>query len=306
MDTSTLDTHKLKILLKVYELKSFSKAAKQMYLTQPTISQHIQALEVSIGAKLFDRFGKEVRPTRAGDILYRYAKQIISLTGEAKDSLEHFLGKKSGRLVLGASTIPGEYILPTLLGNFKQHYPAIKLTLRIADTEGVVDDLINNKTEMGIVGAKIRNPRLQFSRFFDEELVVVVPRGHRWWNRSSVDVPELAAEQFIMREPGSGTRTSMEKSLHAMGLSPEQMNIIAEMGSTTAVKQAVKAQLGISIMSELAIADEIQQKTLKKISIKNTNLQRTFYIIREKKRTLSPLCKALLDFLTEYKETLSP
>ena len=158
---------------------------------------------------------------------------------------------------------------------------------------------------MGVVGAKIRNPLLQFSRFFDEDLVVVVPRGHHWWKKSSVEIDDLAAEPFIMREHGSGTRFSMEKRLRTMGLSPERMNIITEMGSTTAVKQAIKAQLGISIMSELAIAEETVQKTLHKVSIQNTNLRRTFYIIREKKRTLSPLCKALIDFLSKYKTHLS-
>lgn len=130
---------------------------------------------------------------------------------EAQQALEHFLGKKSGHLVLGASTIPGEYILPSLLGQFKKLHPTIKITLRIGDTEEIVNELLNSKIELGIIGAKISHPRLQYSPFVKDELIVVVPQGHRWWKKTSIGVQDLSAEPFIMREAGSGTRISMEK-----------------------------------------------------------------------------------------------
>jgi DNA-binding transcriptional LysR family regulator len=295
---SLLDIHQLEIFAKVSELRSFSKAAKEMYLTQPTISQHIHALEEYLGTKILDRLGKEVVPTKAGEILYRYAKQITSVRAEAQQALDHFLGKKSGHLTLGASTIPGEYIVPSLLGEFKKHYPAISITLRIGDTEEIVNELLARKIEFGIIGAKIVNPRLQYTPFVEDELIVVVPQGHRWWNRRSIDIDELTDEPFIMREEGSGTRISMEKRLQHHGITADNLNIIAEVGSTTAVKQAIKAKLGISLISARAVEEEIKSKQFKKVPIKRVHFIRTFFIIRDKKQTISPPCKALIPFLT--------
>jgi DNA-binding transcriptional LysR family regulator len=296
-----LDIHQLEIFAKVAELKNFSKAAQEMYLTQPTISQHVSSLENYLGIKLFDRMGKEVALTRAGEILYRYAKQITALRGEAQQALDHFRGKKSGHLTLGASTIPGEYILPSLLGKFKREYPSISVTLRIGDTEEIIDELLTSKIELGIIGAKISHARLHYASFVEDELIVVVPRGHRWWKKTSIGIQELCDEPFIMREAGSGTRISMEKRLDEIGIPPDRLKIIAEVGSTTAVKQAIKAHLGVSLISERAVEEEIRLQQFRKVPIKKAEFKRTFFIIQDKKRSTSPLCKALIQFLSEQK-----
>jgi DNA-binding transcriptional LysR family regulator len=296
-----LDIHQLEIFTRVAELKNFSRAAQEMYLTQPTISQHMSSLESYLGTKLFDRLGKEVVLTRAGEVLYPYAKQITALRGEARQAMDHFLGKKSGHLILGASTIPGEYIVPPLLGQFKKQYPEIRATLKIGDTEEIVAELLNNKIELGIIGAKIPHPRLKYSPFVDDELIVVVPPGHRWWRKKSIDIQELTGEPFVMREAGSGTRISMEKKLHTSGISKERLKIIAEVGSTTAVKQAIKAHLGISLISERAVEEELRSKVFKKIPVKKVKFTRTFFVIQDKKRTASPLCKAFSQFLSEQR-----
>lgn len=295
---SSLDIHQLEIFAKVTELKSFSKAAREMYLTQPTISQHIQALEDYLDTKLLDRLGKEVVPTKAGELLYGYAKQLTAVRREAQQALDYFLGKKGGHLTLGASTIPGEYILPPLLGVFKKEYPAMSITLRIGDTEDIVGELLSRRIELGIIGAKVVSPRLHYTPFVEDELIVVVPQGHHWWSRRSIAIEELTREPFIMRESGSGTRLSMEKRLVAGGITTDDLNIIAEVGSTTAVKQAIKARLGISLISQRAVEEEIQRKEFKKVPIKKVRFERTFFIIRDKKQTISPPCKALLPFLT--------
>jgi DNA-binding transcriptional LysR family regulator len=296
-----LDIHQLEIFTRVAELKNFSRAAQEMYLTQPTISQHMSSLESYLGTKLFDRLGKEVVLTRAGEVLYPYAKQITALRGEARQALDLFLGKKRGHLVLGASTIPGEYIVPPLLGQFKKHYPEIRATLRIGDTEEIINELLHSKIELGIIGAKIPHARVKYSPFVDDELIIVVPPGHRWWRKKSIDIQELTGEPFVMREAGSGTRISMEKKLSTFGISKESLKIIAEVGSTTAVKQAIKAHLGVSLISERAVEEELSSKVLKKIPIKKVKFTRTFFVIQDKKRTASPLCKAFSSFLSEQR-----
>ena len=211
------------------------------------------------------------------------------------------MGKKSGHLTLGASTIPGEYILPPLLGKFKEEFPGIRTTLRIGDTEEIVDELLTRKIETGIIGAKISNSRLQFIPFVEDELILVVPRGHRWWNRKALTIQELTDEPFVMREAGSGTRISMEKKLSKLGIAADSLKVIAEMGSTTAVKQAIKAKLGISLISERAVEEEIRRKVFKKIPIKKVTFLRTFFMIRDKTQTPSPLCEALINFLSSHK-----
>jgi len=292
-----LDSHRLKIFVKVADLKSFSKAAHVLYLTQPTVSQHITSLEQFTGLALFDRTGREAVLTKAGEILYRYAVQILRLQDEAGQSLDHFRGKKSGHIVLGASTIPGEYVLPVLLGRFKAQYPDIQVTIRISGTENIIKALLDRTIEFGVVGARIKDDRLQYARFMDDELVLVVPRGHRWWNKKDIDTKAIAGEPFVLRERGSGTRIAMERHLKQAGIAPDALHIIAEVGSTTAVKEAVKAQLGVSFISRRAVAEEVAAGTVKIISLARHSFPRTFYRVAEKKRTPSPLCEALISFL---------
>ena len=132
-------------------------------------------------------------------------------------------------------------------------------------------------------------------------MIVVVPKGHRWWQKKSIDLQEIKDEPFIMREKGSGTRISMKKRLHKLGILSDELEIIAEVGSTTAVKQAIKANLGISLISERAVEEEIRLKLFKKIPIRKVRFKRTFFIIQDKKRTASPICKSLIQFLSEQR-----
>lgn len=296
-----LDIHRLKIFVRVAEFKNFSKAAQVLYLTQPTVSQHIASLEQFVGLPLFDRTGKEASLTRAGEILYDYARQIIILQDEAEQALNHFRGKKSGHIMLGASNIPGEYILPNLLGIFKKLYPEIQITIRISNTESIVNELLNHTIELGMVGACIKDERLQYSRFVNDELIFIIPRGHRLWSVKKIYQQEVLEEPFVIRERGSGTRMSMEKQLLAAGIRPDRLKIIAEVGSTTAIKEAVKAHLGIALISGRAVTEELKLGIFKKLEVEGLAFTRTFYIVTEKKRTPSPLCKALLKFLAEQK-----
>ncbi len=295
-----LDTHRLKIFVTVTELKSFSKAAKELYLTQPTISQHITALEDFLEVTLLERTRKGVLLTNEGKLLYKYAKQITGLTDEALQAIELLKGKKTGNLTLGASTIPGEFILPKMLGRFKKDYPDIKVSVKIGDSQKIIHALLEHSIEIGIIGAKIPNPKLTYTRFLEDELIIAVPKNHKWWNQTGgIEVKDLFKEPFILREEGSGTLISMASKFKKLGINKSELNIVSEVGSTTAVKQSIKAGLGISLVSERALAEELKLKTLKKIPIKDIRFTRTFYIIRIKQSSNSPLCKAFIKLLIE-------
>jgi len=297
-----VELRQLEVFCRVVEMKSFSKAAEAVFLTQPTISQHISALEKYFETKLLDRLGKEIKPTHAGDLLYRHAREIIALREKACQELHQFLGKRAGHVRIGASTIPGEYILPELIGAFKAKFPEITVTLIIGDTRQIVESLIKRDIELGVVGAKIRNDHLAYSPFAEDRVVLVVGRNHPLWERQSVKPSELIDVALIQREDGSGTRISIEKILSGKGVDPRRLKVIAEMGSTESVKQGVLAGIGGSFLSERAIEKEKQLGLLRAVPIKGIEMKRSFYIITNKKRTLSPLCRELKSFLLKQKD----
>ncbi|MBN2106395.1 MAG: LysR family transcriptional regulator [Deltaproteobacteria bacterium] len=296
-----LDTHRLKIFLKIAELKSFSRAANELYLTQPTVSQHIAALEQFVGLPLFDRADRDITLTKAGELLYTYARQIITLQEEAVQALDHFKGRKSGNLVIGASTIPGEYVLPPLLGDFKKLYPDIHITMRIADTAVIVQELLSRNLELGIVGGRIKDEHLQYAKCADDEQVLIVPRRHRWWGKKEVTLEELAREPLVMREKGSGSRMSMEINLREAGMNPGQLLVSAEMGSTAALKHAVRSGVGAAFISRRAVVDEVAHGLLRVITVAGHTFARVFYVVSDRKRALSPLGKAFRDYVLKLK-----
>jgi DNA-binding transcriptional LysR family regulator len=292
-----MDLWRLHIFCKVVELRSFSKAAGSVYLSQPTVSSHIKDLEDHFECKLIDRLGREVAPTKAGELLYGYAAKMIALKENAERALAEFQGKVRGHLTIGGSTIPGGYILPPLLGKFKQAYPDVTVTLIESDTAGIIQDTLEGRVELGIVGAKAREIQLVQEKVMDDEMYLIVPKGHKWAAAGHVRLEKLIKEPFIMREPGSGTRKSIEQVLDKSGHWSGQLNVVAEMGSTEAVRQAIKAGVGVSILSECAVGDELAAGTLKKVGINGISFQRAFYLIVHKHRTQSPLCHAFVKFL---------
>jgi len=298
-----MDLWRLHIFCKVVELKSFSRAASAVYLSQPTVSSHIKDLEDHFECKLIDRLGREVAPTKAGQLLYGYAARMIALKEDAEKALAEFQGKVRGHLTIGGSTIPSGYILPPLLGKFKKAYPEVTLSLIEGDTAGIIQDTIEGRAELGVVGAKARQVQLIQEKIMDDEMFLVLPADHRWAARGSVSMEELTREPFIMREPGSGTRKCIEQVLDKSGYSVGHLNVIAEMGSTEAVRQGIKAGVGVSILSECAVADELVAGSLRKVGIKGLSFQRAFYLIVHKHRTQSPLCRAFIKLLKQTRKS---
>lgn len=289
-----MELRHLEIFCKVVELKSFSKAADALYLTQPTISSHIKALEDTLQIALLDRLGREVVPTKAGNILYNYAKAIVRLKKEAKEALDQFIGIMRGHLEIGGSTIPGEYILPPRISEFKKIYPGVIVTLRIGDTKDVATMVLKGEVEIGVVGARIEDVHIENEEFLKDSLIFVAPPSY---SQSKISKKEFKNIPLIFREKGSGSRRTFEEIIKENGLDKEDLNIVAEMGSTEAIKQAVKSGLGLSVLSRLAVQDELASHTLKEVKVADLSIVRYFYILTHKQRARSPLCQAFLDFL---------
>lgn len=297
------DLRQLAVFCKIVELKNFTRAAEALFLTQPTLSARIADLERKAGARLLDRRARAVLPTKAGEILYRYASELLKQRSAAIAELSAFLGVLSGDLQLGASTIPGEYILPGLVTAFKRANPGIAVRMIIADSQQISEQVARGTVEVGVVGARPQNGSLKASKLVDDELVLIVHHRHPLASRQSVTIAEVVTEPFIDREPGSGTRRALELSLRQRGLRMDRdLNVIIEAGSTEAVKQCVEAGAGVAILSRRAIGCEVKMGSLKALPIRDLKLTRSFYTILARDRTPSPICRAFVQFLKSHKE----
>lgn len=294
-----MDIRALEVFCRIVELKSFSKAAEAVYLTQPTVSGHIKGLEEFVGMKLLDRLGRQVVPTKAGELLYGYAKQVLALRTQAIQALEEYKGSLKGHLIIGGSTIPGEYVLPTLLAQFKARYPDISITLRIADSQKIARGVLDGTYELGTVGAKFDDGQLVYLKLLEDELVLALPANHAWAARSAVAVGELSEQPFILREVGSGSRKVLEDALRSAGLNSSALKVVAELGSTEAVRQAVKSGAGISVISVRAIREDLERGTLRTVPFEGARLTRDFYLVYHRNRSKSPLCDTFMTFLLQ-------
>ncbi len=297
-----MDLHQIEIFCTLVKLRSFSKTAEALYLTQPTVSGHIKNLETELGIKLLDRLGRRVIPTEEGEVLFRHGQQLLALRDQLQQELGEVSGKVTGLLKIGGSTIPGAYILPSLIGKFRMRHPSIAIQLIIADTAKVAEAVLNGDLSLGVIGARIADPRLESHAFSKDELVVLVPSGHPWARRKNIPVEALKGVPFILREEGSGTRRIMEDRLEKAGLLLSDLASVAIMGSSDAVRQSVKAGLGVSILSIRAVQDDIEAGRLAAVRLRGIELERSFSIILLKGRSRSPLVRTFLDFLLHGKQ----
>jgi DNA-binding transcriptional LysR family regulator len=293
-----LDLYKLEIFYWVAELRSFSQAAELLSLRQPTVSAHVGELEEALGDKLLYRVRGRVSLTPLGQLLMERAKNLLAFKRETVAAVEQFHGTLSGELWVGGSNIPGQYLLPPKLGAFVTKYPRVKPILRIGDSAGIIEDVLDGKVELGFVGFKGDNGRLSFEKIWHDEMVLAVPQEHPWTRRKSVQLSDLRSEKFISRERGSGTLRSFRQLLLKHRQSPDELlNIAMELGSTEAVKEALMAGFGISILSRMSIRRELAEGSMVEVRIRGLTMQRDFYKVFHKDRLLHPIAQAFRNFL---------
>ncbi len=293
-----IDFRHLETFSRVAHYKSFTKAAEDLCLTQPTVSGHILALEQSLSLRLFDRAGREVQLTKAGEVFHRYALKILAFRKEALNALSEFSQGIRGDLSLGASTIPGEYFLPKLVGDFRREHPLVAISLRIADTREIVQSVLEGNVELGMIGAKLNNNSLQYDLFGEDEIIVIGPATPSRSRRQKIRFEEVFEKPWILREEGSGTQMAVEKTLRKEGKSLKQFNVAVEMGSTSSMKEGVKARLGFAFISKRAVEEELSLGLFSRIDVEGMEpISRQIYIVSHRGRTLSPIGAGFLRFL---------
>lgn len=295
--TEPMNTRQLEVFCQVIVRQSFSMAAEDVGLSQPAVSFQMQALEKELGTALLDRSQRRVVPTETGKILYRHARQILVHIQDLQREIDQVHGLYRGSLLLGASTGPGEHVLPQLLSQFKADRPEIDVALRILPTDEIIEQVLSYELEVGIVGAKILHPKLVFEPFVEDQLIVIAPPEHRWMGSGAVSTQELLRKPWILQQPGAGVRTMLESELAERGLSITDLNVHMEAGLQESIKTAVSAGAGIALISKFAVQQELAFGTLVQIDVHDLPMVRDqFYLVRHRDRQLSPLIRAFLSF----------
>ncbi|MDZ7695776.1 MAG: selenium metabolism-associated LysR family transcriptional regulator [Deltaproteobacteria bacterium] len=292
------DLRQLEIFREVVDLKSFSRAAEAVHLVQASVSERIATLETLVGTRLLDRLGRTVVPTRAGEILYKHAILLLEMKRTACLEMAGFLGLQQGELMIGGSTVPGEYILPGLIGRFGKKYPAISVSLTISDSSNVEQHVLDGTFEIGVVGSRGSDGRLIIRELWKDELVLAVPADHPWAGKATVPVEALYEEPFILREKGSGTLRMFNHYLQEAGSEGiDQLKQVTRLSTSTAVKEGIKTGVGVSVLSSRAVETEMACGILKVLRIEELPMVRSFYLIRDRRRIASPICQTMIDFL---------
>lgn len=284
----------------IIESRSFSQAAKKLFLTQPTISSHISLLEKELNTQLLIRTTKDVHPTDDGKKLYTYAKQILNLQNTVFQEF-NVRSEESNLLTLGASTIPEQYILPEVLPKYIRKNKN-ELKILQGDSIEVINKVINKEVEVGLVGTEIENSSLIFEPFYRDKLVIITPVNDKYikMKEEGFHINDLLKEPIIMREEGSGTRKEIREFLKAYSFDINNLNVIATLNSIEAIKKSVQNNMGISIISNLAVDDFVKDNKVLAFEFEEMNMYRNLYIVRNKEMYMSKCAMKFIKFIREF------
>jgi DNA-binding transcriptional LysR family regulator len=290
---------RLQVFHTVARLLSFTKAAESLHMTQPAVTFQVRQLEEYFNTRLFDRTHNRISLTEAGKRVYEYSDRIFDLYAEMENAVRDMTGEISGVLIIGASTTIAEYMLPSLLGDFKKKYPDINVHLRVSNSDGIVSMVENNDIDLGVVEAPVLNKNLVVEKCRDDRLVAIVHPQHPLVGRKQVKLQELLNEAYISREEGSGTREVIQDYINSLGMGPGDIQVSMELGSPEAIKGAVEAGMGISIAPEVTIHKELQLGTLVALEL-DPPIERPFSFVHQKQKFRQRAMDELLNFARAY------
>jgi DNA-binding transcriptional LysR family regulator len=276
-----IDIQKIETFLCAAEKLNVSEAAKQLHLTQPTVSHQIKLLEQELGATLFTRSSTGLQLTEAGQLLVPWARRLLHDSADLQAMMSS-LQEVAGELRIACSTTAGKYILPQLAARFRLRYPGIQVRIPSCAPEKVTLDLLDGDAHLGVLSREVGDANLEIQEFFHDTITLIVPANHRWARRSSIDPSELLEEPIIMREPTSGTRRVVLEELAKHDISLEDLNIFMELGNAEATVRTVADGYGVAFVSELAASYPLERGNVVAIPVEGLNLQRTIYMVRKR------------------------
>lgn len=294
-----MNFHHVKAFCTIVSEGSFSRAAEHLHLTQPTISAQVQGLEKALGTRLFERSAQGISLTQAGRVFHPYALQMLELSERAVQAMDELQGLSRGHLDLGASTVPGHYLLPRALARFKQSRPGVEVRLVVLNSQEVRSGVREGRFELGVVGERVRDERLTYVPLVRDHLVVCMRPEHPLAARQQLSPPDLTGQELVMREHGSATRATFERALTAAGVSPHELSVLLELGSTEAIKMAVRSVNALAVLSEWSVKDEERLGLLRTARLNGADLDRDLYLTWRTHGCLSVASEAFVQFLRD-------
>jgi LysR family transcriptional regulator, transcriptional activator of the cysJI operon len=292
----------LHVFVKVAEKKNFTRAAEELHMTQPAVSQHIQTLERLMGTKLLERNNKYVKLNKAGEIVYHHAKEILGLYTRMNHLIDDLMNRASGALSIGASYTYGEYILPHIMAELHKQYPLIKPAITIGNSNEIVEMVSNHQLDVGIIEMDIEIKDVYIEPFAEDQMFIIASANHPYAKKKRVSIDDLRSETWIVRETGSGTRKATDKLFSKYNFFPHD---IMEFGSTQLIKEAVEAGLGITFLSQWTVRKELSFGTLKLINIDDHPFFRQFSFITQKTPFYTKAMEVFLDILRKHRTSAS-
>lgn len=296
-----LNVYELNVFLVAAETENFSEAARQLHLSQPAVSQHIQALERHLGVQLFHRTGRHVSLTEAGQALIPMAREMVHLSKRIEETMWSLEGRVVGHLRIGCSTTSGKYILPPLVARFREVHPDVHVTVEVSSRQGVIERLCEGQVHLCITSARVSHKELRYQDFFTDRVVLIVPADHPWANRESIRPEELLSADFIMREETSGTRQVMLEGLEKHGISLDQLNVVMELGNAEAIEMAVEEGIGVAFVSRLAARKGLELKRVREVQVEGLTLWRPIFMACHSRRPATSAQLAFWEFVHEPK-----
>lgn len=296
-----MNLKQLEAFVRVSERRSFSKAAKELFLTQPTVSAHISSLEKELDARLFVRNTKEVDLSEEGKKLYEYAKQMVNLERKIEDAFMEGNKREQQCITIAASTIPAQYLLPRVLAVFNEKYPNEQFKISETDSAQVVEQVLNRTIDIGFTGTVLEKRHCAYIPFYKDELMIITPNQEKYREYQEKDgkTSWLVGESFIMREEGSGTRKEAEKQLRRSGIDVSALNIVASIENQETIKRSVENGMGISIISRLAAQKEIEEGALLGFELPFKDRVRNINIVYNKGIRLSGITERFIRTVRE-------
>jgi DNA-binding transcriptional LysR family regulator len=294
-----MNLRQLEVFLAVVEHGSFSGAARSTQSTQSTISQHVAALETELGVQLLERSRNGIRLTDGGALLRKHARSLFGEVRATEAAFQRFRGLEETVLRIGASTIPGGYLVPPVLAELCSRFPRLAVYLLQGDSRETADRIASHDVEAGVVGARFDDPGFHFEVVGDDVIQLVVPRSHPWSTGRTIAVADLSESTYVVRESGSGTGRAVLDALRQAGLDPDALRVRAEVAGSEAIRGAVLAGVGIAFLSELAVRRDVERGDLVVVPVAGLVIRRPFYLVRRTGRELSPAATAFWDLMAK-------
>jgi DNA-binding transcriptional LysR family regulator len=273
-----LNVHEMNVFLTAAETQNFSEAARQLHMTQPAVSMQVQSLEQRLGVDLFERSGRRIQLSEAGETLMPMARELVSMSLRIEESMKSLGGEVVGHLKLGCSTTAGKYILPQLIARFRRMHPGVQVTVFNSKRDQVMEMLCDGKTHISMVSSLVNCREAEFQPFFDDRAVLIVPIDHPWASRSSIKPQELCEVDFILRDDTAGTRQVMMEGLLEHGIHLDDLKVVMELGNAEAIEMTVEEGIGVSIVSRLVAQRGVDLGRIKIVEVEGLNLERKIYM----------------------------